>query len=72
MNKTFKLSALAFALAASAHVSAQEASTQSYDKWFGIYGMYYNADVDKPAPDYLDDGKGVLMKAGLFAVNLLH
>ncbi len=64
MNKTFKLSALAFALAASAHVSAQETSTQSYDKWFGIYGMYYNTDVDKPAPDFTDDGKGVGMELG--------
>ena len=63
MNKTFKLSALAIALAASAHVSAQEEST-TYDKWSGIYGMYYNADSDKPAPDYLDDGAGIGMELG--------
>ena len=57
MNKTFKFTALAFAVAASANVAAQE-DGKPFDSWLGLHGMYYNTEETKPAPDLMDDGFG--------------
>ena len=56
MKKTFSLAAVALAVMSAPSI-AQE-STKPFDSWIGLHGMYYNAESEKPADDFMDDGFG--------------
>lgn len=56
MKKTFNIAAVSLAVM-SANAIAQDTNVE-FENWIGLHGMYYNADVEKPADDFLEDGMG--------------
>ncbi|MGK0502796.1 OmpA family protein [uncultured Alteromonas sp.] len=63
MKKHFKLAALSLAVLSST-AFAQDSSEPEYKNWFGISGLYYNTDVERPTTEVLDDGQGVSFEYG--------